>query len=297
MNPNSGRPKTSDWGIGMTVCIAAICHVDEQREAIVTASDQMISTGHFSADNLTTKIEPVHPNWETMFSANDLSKVTPILGHVRVALKDKPAGLSQVRRAFLEAVRVERELLAEELVLAPFSLTLETFLRDGLKNLGPQDFSSLVQKIESLSLGCQFLISGFGEQGEPHILTVTDPAETSVHDLVGFWAIGSGQQSALSNMFFREYNRLLGIAPAIYHVCESKFMAETAVGVGKLTFVSIHRFGKPRCYFLQHSVDELREVWEREVKRPAPTSIYGRILRSVQCFDQVSNSLKPLSPS
>jgi hypothetical protein len=149
----------------MTICIGAICNWDGKEEAIVTVSDSMVSTGHYSADHIATKIDPVHPDWNAMFSADDLGRVVPVLDRVRSDLKDVPAGLEKVCSAFSGAVREELALVAQESVLAPFGMNLEEFRRNGFRDFGPSEFSRLLQRIETLSLRCEFLVCGFGEGG------------------------------------------------------------------------------------------------------------------------------------
>jgi len=265
--------------VSMTICIGAICNWDGKEEAIVTVSDYMVSTGHYSADHIATKIDPVHPDWNAMFSADDLGRVVPVLDRVRSDLKDVPAGLDKVCNAFSRAVREELALVAQESVLAPFGLSLEEFRRTGLRDFGPSEFSRLLQRIETLSLRCEFLVCGFGERGEPHIFTLSEMGIISVLDHVGFWAIGSGQQSALSTFFFHSYNKLHGVAPAIYHACEAKFMAETATGVGELTFLAVHLPHRRSVTCLEPLVDSVRELWEAEGKPRVPKNALGMILK------------------
>src|ERR1022692_4908149 len=90
-----------------------------------------------------------------------------------------------------------------------------------------------------VDLGCQFLLAGFDHDGDGHILTVENPGIVKNHDPVGFWAIGSGALSALGILFFHSMRGELPLPEVLYHICEAKFMAESAIGVGKQTNVRI----------------------------------------------------------
>jgi hypothetical protein len=266
--------------MGVTVCIAAICKWDENTEAIVTACDQMLSLGQFSADNITTKIDPIHPAWEAMFAGDDITRVDYVLEAVREILCQppiKPRSFVEVSRAFSTAHRKVRRHVVESTVLAPYSMTLKQFLRDGMAQFGAENFTALLQVVQGTTLGCTFLVCGFGQDGEPHIFTVSESGESQIYDRPGCWAIGSGQQSALSSLFFHSYNRLHDYKSAIYHVCEAKFMAETAIGVGKKTFLSMYRLHYPRLYTTESSIEEIRKAWETDGKPRVPHWIKDRI--------------------
>lgn len=62
----------------MTVCVAGISE-DGSDKAIVTATDQMITTGYFGSDKVAMKNEFLHFDWEVLFAADDVAEITPIL--------------------------------------------------------------------------------------------------------------------------------------------------------------------------------------------------------------------------
>jgi 20S proteasome alpha/beta subunit len=268
----------ADWGCGVTICIAATCNWDGKSEAIVTASDHMVSMGHFSADNVCAKIEPIHPQWEVMFAADDMTDAEPIINGVRLKISKilgPRMGLKQVMSAFSGVYKQYLKDETERQFLSPFGITVREFMS---KRFGPERFPDILNKIKAAHIECEFLVCGFGAQGEPHIFTMSGIGKVNVYDRLGFWAIGSGQQSALSSLFFHRYNRNLGPLPAVYHVCEAKFMSETAVGVGKVpTFVSLHYQGNKRAYVLEHSVDSIRGFWKKEGCPRVPRGVLEHI--------------------
>src|SRR5437867_2602635 len=57
LSPKLRPPNPRDWGVGMTVCIGAIC---DYGKSILLATDQMISAEAFSSDAMTLKIQAIH---------------------------------------------------------------------------------------------------------------------------------------------------------------------------------------------------------------------------------------------
>jgi len=229
--------KPSDWGIGMTICIAAICAYGSH---IILATDQMISAQDFSGDAITLKIISIHKTWGMMFASNDIGNVGPIVGGVQRQLEgQKQPNVQDVRTALLDAYKAQH-LKKSNALLAPLDLDLETFKMNGRKILGTTIFAQYCRALEEVSLQTQFLVAGFDPQTlTPSIFEVSKLGDFISHDVTGFWAIGSGQHSALSSLFFHSFGKILDLPAAIYHVCEAKFMAESAVGVGKATSVIV----------------------------------------------------------
>src|ERR1700730_666606 len=77
-------PRPSDWGFGMTICIAAFTPTHE----IVCVSDNMLSMagGTFSNDAATLKELMVHPDWALLFAADDVGVVPRLIRRIRDAI-------------------------------------------------------------------------------------------------------------------------------------------------------------------------------------------------------------------
>jgi hypothetical protein len=95
----SGGP--ADWGVGMTLCVAAVCN---ERKSIVAVSDRAVSLGYFSTDAGTIKIEPISVRWMAMFAARDFTPVPFIIERVR----KKFAGAET--KSFLEVTDISARL-------------------------------------------------------------------------------------------------------------------------------------------------------------------------------------------
>src|SRR2546430_11274346 len=73
-------PRPVDFGVGMTICIAAHCYPSQ---CIICATDMMVSTGDMSADQSARKMQGIGDHWIVMFAGDEISPVTPVMRHVR----------------------------------------------------------------------------------------------------------------------------------------------------------------------------------------------------------------------
>src|SRR5689334_1847742 len=69
-------PRPADWAIGMTLCIAVVA--DDDR-TLIAASDCLVATEHFAADNLAVKQRAIHRCWRVSIAGNDLGCVDAII--------------------------------------------------------------------------------------------------------------------------------------------------------------------------------------------------------------------------
>ena len=259
----------------MTVCIAAMANYGT---SIVIATDQMITTAITTADAVALKILGVHPNWAVMY-AGSLDHVTPILTKVRTQLFDKDVTYDDIETALTKAYHERLGIEETNVVLGRFGLTMDEFLATGLNTFGEANFAHLLAEIGQVSLGPEalyFLVAGYDTRGVPHIFSVSPPGRVENHDVLGFWAIGTGQYSALGSLFFHSYNKNFLPAVALYHVCEAKFMAEKAAGVGQTSSVLLLEPEGRAEELLK--LKEIRDIWELEGKPRIPLSLNERMM-------------------
>lgn len=134
----------------------------------------------------------------------------------------------------------------------------------GKHGLSVEIAKELMEKISSIQLQCQFLVCGFDSDRKGHIFSVTDPGVARFEDIPGFSAIGSGLYRAMSSLFYYPYSTYSSEAIAFYHVCEAKFMAESAMGVGSETLV--FRFIGNNSYkpLFDASMESIKQMWRKE---------------------------------
>jgi hypothetical protein len=83
------------------------------------------------------------------------------------------------------------------------------------------------------------LVAGFDFAGDGFIFTIEHPGDVMSFDAVGWSSIGSGSDKATDMLLRRSVNYEMDLPHVLYHVCEAKFMAESADGVGRHTVVKV----------------------------------------------------------
>jgi hypothetical protein len=263
----------ADWGIGMTVCIGAIC---DHGSAIVTASDRFVTWGTYSGSDVALKAARLAPKWITMIAGEDITRgVEDVIRDARATLSaygNEPFGIAEVQAAVLGAWRDAQNRLATSMVLGPFGLTLQDFLKAGRSKFGDAKFSELTERIQIESLlKCQMLICGFDQNNIPGLFVCDDEIRCADFTRADFTAVGSGHPAATSSLAFHGYTRDVTLAEAVYQVCAAKFMAEKSLGVGSETLVlCLGEDGKTKWIFKSH-IKQIRTIWERDGRPRMPT--------------------------
>lgn len=257
------EPTPADWGVGVTVCVASFA----KDEAIVGITDSMLSTVDMSSDNVAIKFFAIGEKWCAMYAGNDISPVPPIKRFVRSKLSpaDAPETLPDVVCAFQDAFRQQLKERAESQVLGSFGLTVSELLSRGLNQFGPEIFSRLVYEIENVKLDLSFLVCGFDDCG-PHMFVIQGKGEVSYYDIPGFWAVGSGQTSALGTLFSRNASAsmiFMGVPYILYTLCKAKFNAETALGVGKEATAFVLASDGSRYLIHSEAIERIKRIWEK----------------------------------
>lgn len=256
-------PRPADWGFGMTVCIAAI-----SQDNVILASDKMISMGFTSVDDVADKCEVLSHRWHGMMAGDDVSPLIPILEKIHRAPASTGDTLAGIAGLVSTAFQEQRDQMAEESILRPLLLDRKTFLERGREVLYESEHDLILERLKHFNLDCQLLVAGFDDDQlserprTPHIFTVTSPGKCTYYDKLGFWTIGSGQNSALSSLFASRYKVSDDLPACIYNVIAAKFTAETAPGVGKETFVTILGDRGRKISFLSgEKIDSYKTKW------------------------------------
>ncbi len=265
-------PRPTDWGIGMTVCIATMC---ERGKKIVAVSDHMLSMGSFTADGLALKDDVLHPNWFAMW-AHDVSYVPALLECVEKQLdRNEEYEWMAVSVAFQNAYAAVLRSEINSSILTRYKYDLDSFYKRGKNELTTSAFNNIHQQIRAFTLDADFLVYGFDERGDGHIFTFKDGITKSC-DKAGMWAIGSGDYGALSTLFFSakqyHFNQNRDLPTALYATLAAKYMAESAESVGEKTFVVVNKFNHLSGYMDTNFILEYRKRWFKEYAPKWPTN-------------------------
>jgi 20S proteasome alpha/beta subunit len=279
-----GEPTLSDWGFGVTTCIAATS-VDR---LIVTASDtQMSFGGEFSVGDV-IKLEGFHNEWVALIAGSDVSPAPFVIERAKKFLKGKSGDLLLVRDGFRRAYQAElRETITDDF-LSPFNMTLEDFKKKGQKQLNATLYQDLSFRIKNARLGCRFLVYGFDDDEIPHIFEVGDRGKIESRDKPGFWAIGNGARSALSMLAqLGQSAEATRMRETLYNVLSAKYISESASDVGEETFLFIKRY---KCNSFRHAPGmekAIKKIWTEKGRPSIPPE-------ALQTIDQANIEFPPV---
>jgi hypothetical protein len=277
-------PRPADWGIGMSVCIAASCDFGAK---IVVAIDTMASLfgGTFTGDDAMTKGAPLWPGrWGGLLAGDDVTRAGAVLDRAEQALHEQhDQGVRPTRdlvaSIVLSQYQNERTALATETYLSIYGLDMAAFLSNGSTIFGDASFGVTCDRIEQVDLGCELLLYGFDEDNRARLFTIGHPGTIKYFDTTGYWAIGSGAYSALSRLLIRQQRESLSLAETIYNVYEAKVAAEGSVGVGRR--IHIHISSPDRAFQSINCGRLLRETAEGCLRAEVPASVFETISKSI----------------
>jgi hypothetical protein len=266
----------------MTIAIVA---KSIRHKCFVSISDRMISFEDQvpAIDNAVFKDLPIRfPNWNMVFAANNTDFVGPIWQAAVASLANKSyqPSLAQVEDAVCNAyANVVRKYVTRQF-LTKFGLkTIDEFRKAGPSQLGRRLFGSLIRKIDGFNPGVEFLVYGFDHTAgkSPHMFIVSNPGNATNLDHLRFYAIGSGTNMAIASLNLRPLDNLSAGGLA-YRLCEAKFSAETASGVGRTTtgfFINMNGHSSP---ITLGTIDKFRNYWEKWRAEPPPHEISDQIV-------------------
>jgi hypothetical protein len=287
LKPFRRRPTPANFGLDMTICIAAKSRRDE---SIVAICDKMLSYDDLvpATEGAAEKALWVHRHWYAMM-ADDPTLAIPIIRRVQKHLEDESTGrlssLEEMTSAFRAAFQEQLQQEVEDRFLRVYGMNLTAFKRDGFQTFGAQEFSRLNSVIASFNLPIQFLVFGIGSDRFGHIFEVNSSTGALIaeQDVTGYTAIGSGQYMAMGSLAARPLPKL-SVDHLIYRLCEGKFAAETAHGVGKETALMVLYRNGSFGMVPPSLIDTLRGFWEKERKAEVPedaTEVIKKVLREV----------------
>lgn len=249
----------------MTVCIATLCEMGRQ---VVSVSDHKLSMGGFSGDGMALKNDILHHNWFTMWSG-DVSHVPAILDCVQKQLKrGEEYEWLEVATAFANGYTAILRNEINNSVLARYGYDRESFYRLGKDRMTVSAFNAIHKKVTDINLDPEFLVYGFDGNGDGHVFSFAN-GQIKSRDKAGMWAIGSGDYTALSTLFFaakqHRFNQNKSLEEALYVSLAAKFMAESAEGVGERTFLVVNQANHLSGYFKNDGfIHKYRKRWFEE---------------------------------
>ena len=272
--PPLQRPLTlQERGLSVTVGVAMA--VFDPFNAVVVASDNRISFRDVdpALDRGANKILPIEGGWHLVYAANDIRLFEEVWRNIRALITTatlQPTG-DEIRticeRAYTSVLHSE---FVKQMLTPMGYASVEAFRKEGLKELGKDQFDPLFMELNRFDIGVELMIVGFDKSGEPRIFTVHNPGRSYSEATLGYAVIGSGSSLATASIRSRPAHRSLD--EVIYRTLEAKFLSETASHVGSSTTVVIIRpdIKKTRTYMSQSHINAIKNEWEKAQKRPMP---------------------------
>jgi hypothetical protein len=185
----------------------------------------------------------------------------------------------QVANALQKAYEERLEVQIEAKVLRRFGFTAKSFRDEGKKKCMASLYNGLCAKIAGVRLSLKFLLAGFDDKNKGRIIVGGGEEAPTDYTRLGFWAIGSGAEAALSSLVYhRERQHIathISVEQCTYVVAAAKFMAESARDVGQSTNVCI--VAMPSELKVVLSEYPLRKIWENEGAPRLPKNLDARV--------------------
>lgn len=220
----------------MTICIAALC---DEGKVIVVASDRMVTSSRpaLQFDRKTRKIIEFHDRCVIM-SAGDALAHTEVVtrAHDVLAVETDPH-VDKMTETIREIYQARRRERAERLHLRPRGITLESFYGGQILRLPPELGLVIDKHIAHESFNLDLIVAGIDSTGG-HIYGIADPGESDCYDSIGFHAIGSGVEHAIT-MLALNYRPDIKQEEMTRQIYEVKKTAQVAPGVGEATDISV----------------------------------------------------------
>lgn len=244
----------------VTVCIAAVCTVDNQL-IIIGASDRMISAPDLKFEPPQSKVYGF-ATWVVALIAGDPYIQMSICDEVARVLKLRPAAtVEAVARIYAEAFSNFRRQFAENKYLKPVGLDVNSFL-DRQLDFQASFISDLQHNLQNSPLEVETIITGVDENG-PHIFVITDPGDIACADGLAFAAIGSGKYHADWQFMMAKYTRQVPVHKALLLTYLAKKRAEVSPTVGEYTDLFFIELPKGYSTIADNVHQHLSDVYDR----------------------------------
>jgi hypothetical protein len=222
----------------VTVAIAAVCRLDDPPFAtgapfVIGAADRMLTAGDTELEHTEPKILSLAPRVVALF-AGDATAHLGVCSAARAALGAVAApDVAAAADAVGAAYRAHRGRLAEQTILAPLGLTMDSFIARH-REITAEVAARVTQAVVEQSARLELIVAGVDASGA-HLYLVADPGLVRCYDALGFVAIGSGADHAAAHLLRLGYSPRTPLPRSAVLVYLAKKRAEAAPGVGAQT--------------------------------------------------------------
>ena len=239
----------------MTVCVASL---SDNEKCIVCVADKALSYGDYIQwDSDCSKIISLHDKAIALVASGRESHVTAVMEHIKAKCSfsgNRLEILSSLEEVYGHVFKLSQ--ISE--VLRPQLLSEEDYIKTIKTSKLNNHMVRIAELISQYILDCDLLICGFDNHESPYIYHIMSPGLVTDFTNVGFHAIGSGAEKAVSQLLFDEHKRSHNIARTLYECFDGKAHAEMAVGVG---------YGWDACFVTNSVIRPLADDGKRLVDK------------------------------
>lgn len=243
----------------MTICIAVIGTDADGKEAIVFATDHMVSISNIGQfDKTIDKYKVLNASTVAMLSGNPL-----IFNDILKDCNGKDCDFEMIKNTIHKNMIAIKDDIVQKQILDTFKVDMK-YVQDVMR--GPLQnpyVNSLLQTIATFNLQTSILLIGYkGEEAQ--IVEIRENLINDFHD-IEFGVIGSGSVQAINTLMFQRQSKKDTLSTTLYNVYKAKRNAEVAVGVGKETDIMILT-QKGRKIIAENKLGKLSGIYEDELR-------------------------------
>ena len=212
----------------MTICVGTFA---ADGHAIVCVADRSVTYGDdIMGESDATKIIQLPSGAIALVSGieGEFERLIAKLARNRNLGKSLQDTIGYCEAQYLE---VKREL--RKIRLLEPNLTDEEKLREAASIPDANQYiKGLMSQVAVFDISSYILLCGFDESGKAFLLEIAPPGEVRDLSRLGYHAIGSGGQYAISRLVWSEYTRDKPIDEVLYHALDAKISAEINPFIG-----------------------------------------------------------------
>ena len=254
-------------GTEMTVCIGNIC---QSNSAVVLVADRMVTSGlgiEFEQP-ITNKVTLLSDNCVALTAGNAFA-FTELFNAVQVrTANSKFTSVEQ----FIEVIKVTYQAVRQqkmaELFLTPRAFQGFDDFHQRVRHIPEAIAFNIFGEMERYDYGLDILVGGV-TGNKAHLYSITDPGTSNCLDSLGFQAIGSGMNLAMSSLIADKCHRNQPWELGMLNTVAAKVTAENAPGVGSQTDITLIL---PNSQVVQFDEDEVAAIKSISMRRKEPES-------------------------
>jgi hypothetical protein len=226
----------------MTVCIAAVCSADNDKNKVVLCRDWRGEIQGVGSSDNNEKLRWIGKGWVALIAGSDPRAEELCLryeSHIKKTPFTEENIVEEARHVFHEY----KKTLTDSHFSSKYGFPYSFVVNHGKEKFGEAFVSDCLNEAATIFVGVELIIVGFVNVIDymnmkpwraPMIVLVSENTGGDVVSLENeFAAIGSAVNTARTMLFLREQDSTDSLMETIYSVFEAKTLSETVPGIGE----------------------------------------------------------------